>query len=375
MSIPQDLPSTMHALTFSTRGLPPSTLTPTTLPLPSPPPGTLLIRTSHASLSPGVPIMMALFPSLAYRYPAIPELDFSGTVVAAPPTPADGDQADSRAFKPGDLVFGSIPVSLHLRGVGALAEYIALPPSTVAPLPSHPSIPEADMLVQAAGLPVSGCTALALLKTAKLEAGMRVLVNGASGGVGSLVVQMVRRAVGEGGTVVSVCSGGNAEMVRGLGAGEVVDYVAHAPVYEELAKRCRLGGEWGVGFDVVIDAFGVQELWNNCAKFLKREGRWVTVGVAIKEYSVLAMLGAVCKMAGNALWPVWAGGVDRRYLQVTATANGEELRELGGMVERGEVKGVVEGVWEMGEIGEAYEIMLRKRARGKIAIRVESRRE
>lgn len=231
------------------------------------------------------------------------------------------------------------------------------------------------MLVQSAGLPVSGCTALALLKAAKLEEGMRVLVNGASGGVGSLVVQMVRRAVGEGGTVVAVCSGGNAEMVRGLEAGEVVDYVAHAPVYEELAKRCGEGGEWGVEFDVVIDAFGVQELWNNCAGFLKREGRWVTIGVAIREYGVLAMLGAVGKMAGNALWPVWAGGVDRRYVQVTATANGEELRELGGMVGRGEVKGVVEGVWGMGDVREAYEIMKRKRARGKIVVRVKSERE
>ncbi|KFY00122.1 hypothetical protein O988_03507, partial [Pseudogymnoascus sp. VKM F-3808] len=182
----------MHALTFSTRGLPPSTLTPTTLPLPSPPPGNLLIRTSHASLSPGVAIMMAIFPSIAYRHPAIPELDFSGTVVAAPLAQAGEhqDQADSSPFKPGDLVFGSIPVDLHLRSVGALAEYITLPPSTVAHLPSTPSISEADMLVQAAGLPVSGCTALALVKAAKLEAGMRVLVNGASGGVGSLVVQM-----------------------------------------------------------------------------------------------------------------------------------------------------------------------------------------
>jgi NADPH:quinone reductase-like Zn-dependent oxidoreductase len=320
--------------------------------------------------------MMAIFPSIAYRYPAIPELDFSGTVVTPPAHAGEHqDPVDSSPFKPGDLVFGSIPVGLHLRGVGALAEYITLPPSTVAHLPSNPSISEADMLVQAAGLPVSGCTALALLKAAKLEAGMRVLVNGASGGVGSLVVQMVRRAVGEGGTVVAVCSGGNAEMVKGLGAGEAVDYVAHAPVYKELAKRCREDGEWGVEFDVVVDAFGLQELWINCPGFLKREGRWVTVGVAIGEYSVLAMLGAVGKMAGNALCPVWAGGVDRRYVQVTATANGKELRELGGMLGRGEVKGVVEGVWGMEDIGEPYEIMKRKRARGKIIVRVENGRD
>jgi NADPH:quinone reductase-like Zn-dependent oxidoreductase len=314
--------------------------------------------------------MMALFPGMAYSYPAVPELDFSGTVVATPPTTDAGEQADG-AFNPGDLVFGSIPVPLHLRGVGALAGYIALPPSTVALLPSHPSISESDMLIQAAGLPVSGCTALTLLKAAKLSKGMRVLINGASGGVGSLVIQMVRAAVGEGGTVVAVCSGRNAEMVRGLGAGEVVDYVAHAPVHAELAKRCREGGQWGEEFDVAIDAYGVQELWNNCAGFLKKDGTWVTVGVAIQEYSVVAMLGAVCKMAGNALWPVWAGGVNRRYVQVMATANGEELRELSRKVESGEIRGVVEGVWGMGEVGEAYEIMKMKSARGKIVVRVE----
>jgi len=74
---------------------------------------------------------------------------------------------------------------------------------------------------EAAGLPVVGITALSVMDLARVKKGERVMVNGASGGIGSLVVQMAKQAVGEEGRVVAVCSGRNEGMVKGLGADEV----------------------------------------------------------------------------------------------------------------------------------------------------------
>jgi len=117
-------------------------------------------------------------------------------------------------------VFGSIPVGFHLKtGAGALAEYVAVESQCVV------GTPEGKQGEEVAGLGVAGCTALLLVEKAGLKRGDSVLVNGASGGVGHMVVQMVREVVGESGRVVAVCSegGGNGEMVRGLGADEVGD--------------------------------------------------------------------------------------------------------------------------------------------------------
>lgn len=81
--------------------------------------------------------------------------------------------------------------------------------------------PDNASFEQAAGLGVAGCTALLLVKKARLKRGDSVLVNGASGGIGTIVMQLVREVVGDSGRVVAVCSGRNLEMVGKLGANEV----------------------------------------------------------------------------------------------------------------------------------------------------------
>lgn len=104
----------------------------------------------------------------------------------------------------------------HLKtGTGALAEYISVSSTSVVHAPKDAGL---DGL---AGLPIAGSTALVLMERANLKPGERVLINGASGGIGSIVVQMAKEAVGPEGQVVAICSGNNRDAVLALGADEV----------------------------------------------------------------------------------------------------------------------------------------------------------
>jgi NADPH:quinone reductase-like Zn-dependent oxidoreductase len=203
----------MRAWTYSQAGAPSQVLTLSTdIPVPQlKNPDDILIRISYAAINPGVIIMMQLTPFIFRHSPAIPELDFAGTVVAT--------QSENPQLRPGTEVFGSISVSSHIRsGIGSLGEYIVVPISIVARKPSNAT------LESSAGLAVTGCTALLLIEKAGLETGNRVLVNGASGasgGVGWLVIQIAKHVVGESGKVVAICSERNHRVVKELGADEV----------------------------------------------------------------------------------------------------------------------------------------------------------
>lgn len=158
--------------------------------------------------------MLNIIPNV-FRAPlSIPELDFAGTIASIHPSAAETSTA--RGLAEGDEIFGSISVGQHVKqGAGALASFIAVPADSIVKVPGN--MPAE----QAAGLGVSGCTALMLVEQAKVKAGERVLVNGASGGIGTMVIQMVRRRVGPKGVLVGVCSGRNADLVKDLGADEV----------------------------------------------------------------------------------------------------------------------------------------------------------
>ena len=193
-------------------GLPSRVLSLSTLPIPSITlPTQVLIKTSHCALNPGPSIIMQLVPFIVRASQAIPEMDFSGTIVEI-----GSSVSSERNLAIGTEVFGSMPLSQHVKTVsGALAEYIVLDCAAVVKKPTGIS------LEGAAGLGISGCTALDLIKAAKLKSGDKVLVNGASGGIGHLVLQMCRMGVGETGRVIAVCSSSNVEWVKELGANEV----------------------------------------------------------------------------------------------------------------------------------------------------------
>jgi NADPH:quinone reductase-like Zn-dependent oxidoreductase len=204
---------TMKAFTHTACGLPPAVLRLShNLPIPIlAAPTDVLVKISHASLNPGGSIITRMVPMPFRTKPSIPDMDFSGTVVKT-----SKSVPVSRELVPGTAVFGTVPMSQHLMGgKGALAEYVVVPAENLVLKPGNVRFEEA------AGLPVAGVTATSCMDLGRVKRGERVLVNGASGGIGSLVMQMAKDAVGDEGTVVGVCSGRNLEMVKGLGADEV----------------------------------------------------------------------------------------------------------------------------------------------------------
>ncbi|KIW62267.1 hypothetical protein PV04_10459 [Phialophora macrospora] len=314
----------------------------------------VLVRVKYAALNPAGSVMMQLCPSFLRAKPSIPEMDFAGQIVEV------GVDADpSGGLKPGVEVFGSIPVSDHLKGQGSLSDYVILDACYVA------IVPKGVDMQGAAGLPIAGCTALCLMEQAHLQPGQKILVNGAAGGIGSLVTQMVRYAIGTEGRLVAVCSRDKERFARDLGAEEVIDHRTQIPVHKLLAEKYC-----GDKFDTIIDAYGVQSLFDNCAAFLKESGSYVTVGIAFEHYTYGSMLVAVSRMLRNVLWPRLLGGTPRRYVQVTSACTFDGLQKLKELCEEGKLKVPIDSIWDFNDVPNAYDRMLSRRARGKVVVKV-----
>jgi NADPH:quinone reductase-like Zn-dependent oxidoreductase len=211
MATANSTPSTMRAWAFRTRGPATSVLRlETNFPTPAAPTGSKVrIKVSHASLTPSSAHLTSLIPSLPLlSRPYIPELDFAGTVeLAGPDAPA--------SLARGTRVFGSVSLpDFALRGKGSLAEYVLVPASEVAVLPNAAGFG----LAEGAALNGNGQTAALMVQNAGIKKGSRVFVNGGSGGVGTLAVQIAKA---EGAYVVATGSGESAELVKSLGADEV----------------------------------------------------------------------------------------------------------------------------------------------------------
>lgn len=174
--------------------------------LPSASSADVLIRVSHVALQFSSETIFKVIPVMPFGAPPIPELEFTGTVVAA------GSAASSDVREVGTRVVGHQNIPDVIRGRGALAEYVKIPSSQAARLSEG-----ADMVAMG-GVLGSGSTALKMARTGRVGHGHRVLVNGASGSVGGLLTQVCKI---RGAKVVGVASGENEQRVRELGADEV----------------------------------------------------------------------------------------------------------------------------------------------------------
>ncbi|KAK0738867.1 chaperonin 10-like protein [Schizothecium vesticola] len=348
----------MRSYSQLTTGPPsPATLALTTVPAPSPSPtGTsLLLRITHAALNPiDLHLLLNLPAWLPFRRRPTPGFDFSGVVLAlGPAVPA------SSGIKVGDRVAGSLGARQVALGVGSLAEYISVPVGLVAKVPDGWDGGQA-----AGGMGVAGQTAVLFARTIGEERvkGARVLVNGASGGVGVLLVQVLK-GLGAG-WVVGVCGGGNEGMVRGLGADEVVDYGGEEARGEgglEGVLEGKFGGEGR--FDFVLDCAGGQRLFERSVGFLKEGGRFVSI--------VGGRSQGVVPFVRNKLRPVMLGGTPRRYDLLAMMPSGEQAEVMKGWMEKGVVKEVpVDSEWVMEDVIKAYEKLETKHAKGKIIVKV-----
>ncbi|MFF0557822.1 NADP-dependent oxidoreductase [Streptomyces sp. NPDC004266] len=243
--------------------------------------------------------------------------DVSGTVEAVGPGVG--------IFRPGDEVFG---MPLFPRQAGGYAEYVVAPARHLAPKPSSLTH------VEAAALPLAALTAWqALVDAADVRPGERVLVHAAAGGVGHLAVQIAKA---RGAYVVGTASAAKHDLVRELGADEVVDY--RAARFEDVVSD----------IDVVLDGLG-GETAERSLKVLRDGGRLIT-------------------LPGPDDVPAARDGVLAAWVLVEPDHLG--LREIAALVERGALRPVVDTVLPLAEAAEAHAIGERGRTTGKIVLSV-----
>jgi NADPH:quinone reductase-like Zn-dependent oxidoreductase len=269
------------------------------------------------------------------RKPKSPRLgvDYSGTVEAVGKNPAAAGQ-----FKPGDEVFGN--------KIGAFAEYICpRADGAVAMKPANITFE------QAAGIPVAGLTALQGLRDhGKVQPGQKVLINGASGGVGTFAVQIAKNLGAE---VTGVCSGRNADMVRSLGADHVIDYTK-----EDFAK----GNE---RYDVILDNVGTQPL-SGFRRVLKPNGILVMVGGGGPNDG--KWIGPMARPIKAMLMSPFTR---QKMGMMLAEPNQKDLNLVAEMMDSGKVKPVIDRTYPLSQIREAMAYLEQGHARGKVIITVE----
>ncbi|KAF4950126.1 hypothetical protein FGADI_8395 [Fusarium gaditjirri] len=363
-----------RAWVFSERGLPWDILNLTSQPIPTLPPPLplpkdvpdpeewIVVKVAFAGLNPGAIFQMTLVPPFARKPTCVPEMDFSGTVIDVWHPDDESGSAQSKRFNKGDKVLAMLPASHTLpTGTGALAEYVKIPARYAV------KKPEAVSFADGAGCLLPGLTARQLVNESGAKTGDRVLVNAASGGIGSLVVQMLRKCVGPGGLIVGICSGKNVELVKSIGADEAIDYTQHRHLSKHLAERFS-----SEPFNTIIDTLGHQALYLASPSYLVPEGNYSSVGIKPPTFFVPDFLRAVLQMKLNEWWPVspWLGGVGRRWLGTSMMSPTLEDRQaVVDMLEDGDIKLVRDSIWHFLEAKEAYRKLGGLHARGKILVK------
>jgi len=237
-------------------------------------------------------------------------------------------------FKPGAAVYGDI----QPFGSGAFAEYAAVPAKALAPKP--PTLTFAE----AAALPVAALTALQGLRdVGKIQAGQRVLINGASGGVGTYAVQIAKALGAE---VTAVCSTRNVEQAQALGADHVIDYTK-----EDFTQS-------GKQYELIYAANGYHPL-SAYKRALAPGGIYVMAGGKTKQiFDVM-------------LWGWWhSRGGDKKLTNVMAHASVPDLLTLNEMIEAGKIKPVIDRRYPLSETADALRYLGEGHARGKVVITV-----
>ena len=269
-------------------------------------------------------------PSMGLRRPKtrIRGRDFAGRVEAV------GDGVDR--FRPGDEVFGEAD--------GAFAEYVSAGDDAVDTKPANLTFE------QAAAVPLAGNTALMGLRdVARVRPGQRVLINGASGGVGTFAVQIAKSLGAE---VTGVCSAGNADLVRSIGADHVIDYAS-----QDFSRS-------GQRYDVVLDLVGNRSL-ADCRRALTPEGTLVLSGGGVSEGG--SLVGPMALFVKGMLLSRF---VRHRLLQFTAKPSRANLAALRELIESGAVAPVVDRTYQLSEVPEAIRYLEVEHARAKVVITV-----
>lgn len=295
----------------------------------------VLVRVHAAGVNPadwhimrGTPYIARLAFGLRKRKGEVLGIDFAGTVETV--------GSNVRQFQPGDEVFGT--------GSGAFAEYLCIPEARAIAVK-----PATLKFEAAAAVPIGAITALqALRDQGHVQPGQEVLINGASGGVGTFAVQIAKSY---GAKVTGVCSTKNVEMVRGLGADRVVDYIQ-----EDFTR-----GEQR--YDLMLDIAG-NRAWSECQRVLHPKATLVTVGgpTGNRWIGPLGQSVAVGFAAGR--------GSRKAVTFFIAKSNKQDLVVLQQLLDAEKVRPVIDRTYPLSEAADAIRYLEEGHARGKVVITV-----
>jgi NADPH:quinone reductase-like Zn-dependent oxidoreductase len=294
----------------------------------------VLVRVRAFSVNPaewhtltGTPYVARLQAGLLRPKRKVLGVDFAGTVEAV--------GRNVTQFRPGDEVFGGRS--------GAFAEFVAVPEErAVVRKPANLSFE------QAAAVPIAAITSLQGLRDrGKIRPGSEVLINGASGGVGTFAVQIAKALGAE---VAGVCSTRNVELVRSIGADRVIDYTQ-----EDFTRT-------GQRYDLLLDIAGNRS-WTECKRVLKPNATLVVVG-GPKANRWIGPLGGLAKLRLAAL---------RSSQKVTffvASITKADLLVLQELLEAGTVTPVIDRRYGLGEVADAFRYLGEGHAQGKVVVTV-----
>src|SRR5881396_2389252 len=301
----------------------------------------ILVRVRAASVNPydwhfieGTPKIMRAM-GVGLRKPKDTRLgvDFAGTVEAVGKNPAAAAQ-----FKPGDEVFGG-------KG-GAFADYVCPRAGRAVALK-----PANITFEQAASVNIAGITALqALRDKGQVQSGQKVLINGASGGVGTFAVQIAKSL---GADVTGVCSTRNVDLVRSLGADHVIDYTK-----EDFTKS-------GQRYDVILDNVGTQPLLS-FRRVLIPKGKYVMIGGGGPTDQ--GLIGPLFRPIKAMLLSPF---MSQEMGMFIADTNQKDLAILADLMQSGKVKPVIDRTYKLSEVPAAIAYLEQGHARGKVVITVE----
>ncbi|MBL8503468.1 MAG: NADP-dependent oxidoreductase [Rhodocyclaceae bacterium] len=315
------------------------------LPAPQAGPGELLVAVHAASVNPvdfkirdGMLKMI-----IPFGFPLILGNDLSGVVKAV--------GAGVTHFKPGDAVFAR----MDKRRIGAFAEFAVVAEADAAAKPANLSH------IEAAAVPLAGLTAWqALFEIGGLKAGQKVLIHGGSGGVGTFAIQLAHHA---GATVATTVGARNADLARRLGADIVIDYKTQR--FEEVVSDCDLVFDTQAG-DIQHRSFAV----------LKRGGVLVSIagkpdGRLVREFGLNPLLGLLLDfLSRKSLRLAKRHGV--RYEYLFMHPSGEQLAQIGRLLEEGSVRTIVDKVFPLEQVREALAYSEAGHATGKVVVEVKA---
>ncbi|MZQ86948.1 zinc-binding dehydrogenase [Paenibacillus sp. 5J-6] len=299
---------------------------------PAPKDNEVLIRIHAASVNSwdwdllrGIPFMVRLGGILKPKFKIL-GADIAGTVEAV------GSKV--KQFHPGDEVFGDISGS----GWGGFAEYVSVREDTITLKPSHMTFDEAAALPQAGVLALQG-----LRDKGKIRRGMKILVNGAGGGVGTFAVQFAKAIGAE---VVAVDSAVKLEMLTGLGADEVIDYAT-----KDFTQN-------GQQYDLILDVVGNRSIIDY-KKSLSPSGTYVMVGGPMARIFQVMCLGPWISMTENKNMGI-----------LIHKPNQQDQKDLERLVEAGQIIPIIDKRFSLSEVPDALQYLGEGHAKGKVVIQI-----